>query len=634
MKKENQSLEQLILLKEDLLKKINKIQETSEGSDNEENSKKILDAIDKQRFYFLKNKPKVILDIKTGAIITNLHYINETYYINNGESKELVERIDSLKLEGYTKWNFLDQEYLVELIENKDFYLDKYLESEYGVCKNNDGYICGVYIYDTSYYNYDVPVHMIACSYELASEDYKINIEDDNKVYTKEEKLKMSLNLFIKNDLEPIFEDDEITNLYKSMYIEKPILLEKLNEIEKQIDELKTEVVLSSTFDYNTILLNYDIKSIDNSIIKYYKAIQSWIDDLFTKLQHFEDAKWDTIREFNICGLELSKRYEENPNLDQKENLLLKNRQAFLRKNLDIGMSNVKNKLLLVKNQADNLESRIEDINDSENSIELLADLEEEKRASFNFIAENTANIIKNTLLKVEHFETNKDFIKNIINLETKWRENYKVFKIKDKDELKFLSEEDGIEEVIYMSWFEDWKNKRYILEESFTKLIEYSIKTSKIMALDTLNILEKYSKNIDDFYKNERKNIYQKYAFVPGGDIQEKLEVESELYKKTSKFQSDLQNIIFKLDNVEDRIFLLKWSNSIIDLQVDEVLYFVRDKELNKISETILNQFADLKRNNIENYISDAKLYSEEKANREKQFNSLMYKMRKELMA
>ena len=297
-------------------------------------------------------------------------------------------------------------------------------------------------------------------------------------------------------------------------------------------------------------------------------------------------------------------------------------------------MSNVKNKLLLVKNQADNLESRIEDINDSENSIELLADLEEEKRASFNFIAENTANIIKNALLKVEHFETNKDFIKNIINLETKWRENYKVFKTKDKDELKFLSEEDGIEEAIYMSWFEDWKNKRYILEESFTKLIEYSIKTSKIIALDTLNILEKYSKNIDDFYKNERKNIYQKYAFVTGGDIQEKLEVESELYKKTSKFQSDLQNIIFKLDNVEDRIFLLKWSNSIIDLQVDEVLYFVRDKELNKISETILNQFADLKRNNIENYISDAKLYSEEKANREKQFNSLMYKMRKELMA
>ena len=679
MKKENQSLEQLILLKEDLLKKINKIQETCEGSDNEENSKKILnlnneklkltsqenklkkdlhtiqikldslnkkiddlssdglnkilDAIDNQRFYFFKNKPKVILDIKTGAIITNLDYIdNKTYYIEYSENKNIKKTMDNLELEGYTKWNFLDKEYLVELIENEDFYLHKYFESGHWVCED-DYSIRGITISNT-YSAYKYPVHMIACSYELASEDYEINIEDDNKVYTKEEKLKMSLNLFIKNDLEPIFEDDEITNLYKGMYIEKPILVEKLNEIEKQIDELKTEVVLSSTFDYNTILLNYDIKSIDNSIIKYYKAIQSWIDDLFTKLQHFEDAKWDTIREFNICGLELSKRYEENPNLDQKENLLLKNRQAFLRKNLDIGMNNVKNKLLLVKNQADNLESRIEDINDSENSIELLADLEEEKRASFNFIAENTANIIKNTLLKVEHFETNKDFIKNIINLETKWRENYKVFKTKDKDELKFLSEEDGIEEAIYMSWFEDWKNKRYILEESFTKLIEYSIKTSKIIALDTLNILEKYSKNIDDFYKNERKNIYQKYAFVTGGDIQEKLEVESELYKKTSKFQSDLQNIIFKLDNVEDRIFLLKWSNSIIDLQVDEVLYFVRDKELNKISETILNQFADLKRNNIENYISDAKLYSEEKANREKQFNSLMYKMRKELMA
>ena len=142
MKKENQSLEQLILLREDLLKKINKIQETCEGSDNEENSKKILDAIDKQRFYFFKNKPKVILDIKTGAIITNLDYIDDidkTYNLYDySHTKEIKERIDNLELEGYTKWNFLDKEYLEELIKNKDFYLQKYFESGYWVCKSNN----------------------------------------------------------------------------------------------------------------------------------------------------------------------------------------------------------------------------------------------------------------------------------------------------------------------------------------------------------------------------------------------------------------------------------------------------------------------------------------------------------------
>ena len=188
MKKENQSLEQLILLKEDLLKKINKIQETCEGSDNKENSKKILnlnneklkltsqenklkkdlhtiqikldslnkkiddlssdglnkilDAIDNQRFYFFKNKPKVILDIKTGAIITNLDYIDDidkTYNLYDySHTKEIKERIDNLELEGYTKWNFLDKEYLEELIKNKDFYLQKYFESGYWVCKSNN----------------------------------------------------------------------------------------------------------------------------------------------------------------------------------------------------------------------------------------------------------------------------------------------------------------------------------------------------------------------------------------------------------------------------------------------------------------------------------------------------------------
>lgn len=697
MNSDIQTLGDLIVLRENLLTQITDIQENYEGIDNatkvldlnneksellSKKSKiktdldtienrlvllnseinnlsiygidKLLDAVDKQRYYLFKNKPKIIMDIKTGVIFVNLDYFeykkkktdnssSSNQYYRYGDYETILGILKDLNCEGYKGWRLLELDYLDELMNDKEFQLSRhFIDDECWICTKNEEiyYICK----DGSGGN-GILGYLICCNDSIVDQSYRINIKENNKVYSRKEKLQMALNLFIDNDLEPIFEDEEITKLYRSIYIEKPILLNKLNEIQEKIDELQTEVLLSSTFDYNTILINYDINSIDSSIIKYYEAIQSWIDDLISKLQYFEDTKWDIIKEFNVCGLKLSRKYEDNAKLDKEENLLLKNRQTFLRKNIDLGMSSIKTKLLSVKNQADIVESRIEEINDSENSITLLAELEEEKRASFKFIAENTANIIKNALIKVEYFEANKDFVTNIINSESKWSENYKVFKTKDKEELKSLSEEDGVEEAIYMSWYQDWRNKKYILEKSFTELIKQGIKKSivsiikddnesKYMIEEVINILETYSENIDAFYKNERKNIHQKYAFEPSGDIQEKLKVESDLYKITSKFQSDLQNIIFKLDSAEERIFLLKWAEEIIDLQVNEVLFFVKDKEFNKISETILNQFADLKRSNIENYISDAQLYSQEKSNREKQFNSLMYKMRKELMA
>ena len=62
---------------------------------------------------------------------------------------------------------------------------------------------------------------------------------------------------------------------------------------------------------------NYDIEAINNSIIKYYKAVISWIDDLIQKLDYFQEQKKDIITEFNKIGLKLSKKYEENPNLSE-----------------------------------------------------------------------------------------------------------------------------------------------------------------------------------------------------------------------------------------------------------------------------------------------------------------------------
>ena len=304
-------------------------------------------------------------------------------------------------------------------------------------------------------------------------------------------------------------------------------------------------------------------------------------------------------------------------------------------------MVSVKNKLLAIKKQADDLEDKIDRINDGNNALYELALLEKEERVSFSFLAENTAMILKNAIVKVEYFQKNYDFVKASIEIWENWNEDYKVFKTTYNEEMKKFCEDDSIENELWSKWYEDWRKLRFAIETKLQPIIERGLKSvipvskqvKDSVPLLLIQALETYKNAIDKFYLEERKGIYQKFAFQAGGDLQDKFETESELYKRTAAFQSQLQDIIFNCSNTEDRIFILRWANDLLDIQIDEILTFVVDKDLQQISNNLLNEFSLLKQKNFSSYLMDVKAYSEEKYRREKEYNSLIFKMRKDLM-
>ena len=691
------SVNNLLLQRDELLGKIRSIEEMCEGIDNDNNAKKIaalnmdkadllakkncitielnsieqqlnninqeinnlsgagieriLNAIKKQRWYFFKNKPKVLMDRETGLLWPNLNYFNykknENIYYTLREAKHIVSE---LKIEDYSEWKIPSKNKIIKMIDDKSFPFQqgnshRIKEYYYWHCFDENGNKA----IDLDNYNMvnNTDSGLIPCCHKLVDNNYEKDIIKENNIYTEKEKLQFTLNIFINNGLQPIFNDEEITEFYKKIYIEKPLLLEKLNELQGQINEVQEEVLLSSTFDYNNLLIKYDINVINSSIIKYQEAVKLWIDDLMNKMKHYESVKSEVIRDCNVIGLTLSKKYEDSPNLTDDENSLLKERQSYFKKHFELGMSNVNSKLIAVKRQAQDIEDRIDEINNGNNAIKELALLENESRASFSFIAENTANIIKNALTKIEYFEKNRDFATLAVKVWDVWTEDYKVFKTAKKEELKNISEDDGIEKEVWEKWYVDWNNSRFVIEKQLHPLIQRGLKgeiiTNKVKANEDiksesiikiiLEILKEYKDKVDDFYIEERKGIYQKFAFQVGGDLQEKFEAESELFKITAAFQEKLQQVIFSVDKVEDKIFLLEWANNLTDLQIDEVLCFIKDRELSKISQDVLMEFADLKRKNYEKFISDAKAYSQELARREKEYNSLIFKMRKDLM-
>lgn len=638
------NLAALTAQREGLLKKIREIEEPGNGVE------KILEAIKNQRWYFIKNKPKILFDKSTGLLWANLHTFNYCeedgkYYDSPHKANDIINNY-SFEINGFRVPSCYE---LWQAVADKTipFHRDNdcnwsLLCRSYWACEYN-GSIC---IKDLESYGatskvrnpggFITEVAIFPCSdYLIQNSDYQEIINPDNPVYTEKERLQFTLDIFTKNELWPIFDDAEVTELYKQIYFEKPKLLAQLQELQTQINELQTVTLLSSEFDYTALLAKYDLKAIDASLIKYYQAVQQWCRELMEKVDYYEEQKASVIKDFNLISLKLSKKYEANSNLTEAENILLRDRQRFFQKNFSLGMNSVKTKILAVKKQADALEYRIDEIDEGENSLRELAELEQEKRASFAFLAENTAKIIKNALRKIEYFEAN-----NAIKIWENWTEGYRVFKTTYKEDMKHDCEDDGIEEEIWSAWYQDWQQLRYAIELKMQPVIERglcgSMPTNKEVKTSVpeqlIHILDDYKKQIDKFYKEERKGIYQKFAFQAGGNLQDKFETESSLYKFVAMFQSELQDIIFNCKNAEDRVWILNWANSLLDIQIDEVLKFVANNDLQKISHTILDEFAALKQKNYDIYLADAKAYSEEKARREKAYNSLIFKMRKDL--
>lgn len=648
------NLATLTAQREGLLKKIREI--AGSGNDVE----KILEAIKNQRWYFFKNKQKVFMDRNTGILWANLdYYPYNVEYSNEQEIKMAILKFAENNDTGFKKWRLPEFDEFCCIMNDKEFpFMKQRLYECWWVYQGKElGCWLGCGMYKMEYQGKGVVCwedfefiegRMIGCNpYNLPCTsclveglDYEKNVALENKVYTEKERLQFTLDLFTQNELVPIFNDEAITELYKKLYFEKPKLVEQLQELENQIKQLQTVTLLSSEFDYTALLAKYDLKAIDASLIKYYQAVQQWCRELMEKVDYYEEQKASVIKDFNLISLKLSKKYEANSNLTEAENTLLCDRQRFFQKNFSLGMNSVKTKLLAVKKQADALEYRIDEIDEGENSLRELAELEQEKRASFAFLAENTAKIIKNALRKIEYFEANHTFVMNAINIWENWTEGYRVFKTTYKEDMKHDCEDDGIEEEIWSACYQDWQQLRYAIELKMQPVIERGLRgsmpTNKEVKTSVpeqlIHILDDYKKQIDKFYKEERKGIYQKFAFQAGGDLQEKFETESSLYKFVAMLQSELQDIIFNCKNAEDRVWILNWANSLLDIQIDEVLKFVANNDLQKISHTILDEFAALKQKNYDIYLADAKAYSEEKARREKAYNSLIFKMRKDL--
>ena len=401
----------------DLSRKINEL--SGSGVD------RILNAIKNQRWFFFKNKPKVLMDRDTALLWASLQYFpygknnNGAEYNNTGEIQEIINSSNSNSIDSYNDWRIPTKFELWKMIEDKTFPFKsgdnwRIKTNRYWFVEYNNEFrwadldVSGLKIGDGG----STTSYLILCSSAVVPKDYEENISPANKVYSEKEKLLMTLNVFVTNGLEPIFNDAAITELFRQIYIVKPEVQRQLTEIQQQIERLNEVELISPKLDWLALKTKFDMGA-NASPVRYAESLKNLTEHLLEKFDDYTAEKSAALDEL----AKLSPPNELVPNVKSVRADLV----SFHDDALDLTATLLKTSGLM-----------------------RLTELVAETRPPFETVTELLTEKVRQVLLKVEFFELQPEFVRAAcaaLNQKFEFRSEYlRQFHIIDSAAQKVLA--------------------------------------------------------------------------------------------------------------------------------------------------------------------------------------------------
>ena len=474
------------------------------------------------------------------------------------------------------------------------------------------------------------------------------------------EKAKIILDFFIEQEWIPNFESflekfhnededdfkerlnaaqqqcDEYNRIFDAYY--KRIQLQKqLIDLESQIAELPESTpinVFTSDFDYQLDLNSYDLSAIQNSVWQYSQASQQWVDTLLNRIDEWENQHLNLVKNTVELNRELDKKFPVSINVTAEEKQLLESQLQHLKQRLNIGLTPLRSNLINLLSESQQLSSNLE----RTNTLVGLAQIEQQVRPSFTLLAEHSATLCTKTLKEMEWLDQSLDFVKAVVSVLSKSAESYLILVDKYQQDLMQIGLDNSIETEEIAKWFAEWRSERLLLLKQIQPLLDASLNKliDEQTVLDVLPCIEQYQNELDQFYLQKRLGIHTTYAFQPNGHRQEKLEKEQELTKLVHQFMQQLEKVIFNTKTTAQKIWLIRFSETWQLGVVNQITDFLAKEQLIERDDIVLIMSEELRKvqqQNLAACLQDAQSYSEALAQREKDVNTLIFKMRKALM-
>lgn len=641
-------------------------------------------AIEEQNWFTFKNKPFVVFDRRTGFLFPNFNHVKHVAYHEWNEVKKSYGPNDIEK----GRWEILSEIFYydektdrtkgsyffkqgshdLKLDYPKKFrgskatgiFISKHIDKLGQLKKIN--YITGFSINDSfswystgnyqNYLNHSVfPVLKVLNNPKLLP---------DHPSMIGREKSKIILNFFIDKGWMPIFEPfldqfhnesnddyqnrlsiakkecDEYNSIFE-IYYEKRQSEKKLLGLGLTYDDLSNAAVSNlgkMSYDFLVEIQNYNIDEINKSVWQYSFSAQKWLNSLLGKIDEWENDNLDLVKTALELKQELDKKITVSMNVTAEEKQLLESQLQQLKKRLDIGLTPLRSNLINLFSESQQISLNLE----RTNTLVGLAQIEQQLRPSFELLAEHTATLCTKTLKEMEWLDQSLDFVKAVVSVLRKSAEDYLILVDKYRLDLIQIGLDNSIESEEIAKWFAEWRSERLSLLKQFQPLLDAGLNKliDEQTVLDILPCIEQYQNELDQFYLQKRLGIHTTYAFQPNGHRQEKLEKEQELTKLVHQFMQQLEKVIFNTKTTAQKIWLIRFSEVWQQGMVNEITNFLAKEQLIERDDVVLIMSEELRKvqqQNLASCLQDAQSYSEALAQREKDVNTLIFKMRKALM-
>lgn len=473
-------------------------------------------------------------------------------------------------------------------------------------------------------------------------------------------KSKIILELFIQKEWIPCFEPfleqfhNEFYEAYQNrvneakkrcneyssifeIYYEKRCIEKKLLALGLTYDDMSNVTVSNVgkvSYDFLVEIQNYNIDEINKSVWQYSLSAQKWLNSLLGKIDEWENDNLDLVKTALELKQELDKKITVSMNVTAEEKQLLESQLQQLKKRLDIGLTSLRSNLINLFSESQQISLNLEQTN----TLVGLATIEQQLRPSFELLAEHTAILCTKTLKEMEWLDGSLDFVKTIVSVLRKSVEDYLILVDKYQQDLVQIGLDNSIEIEEITKWFAEWRSERLSLLKQILPLLDAGL--NKVIdentVLDVLPCIEQYRTELDQFYLQKRLGIHTTYAFQPNGHRQEKLEKEQEHTKLVHQFMQQLEKVIFNTKTTAQKIWLIRFSEVWQQGVVNEITDFLAKEQLierDDVVQIMSEELRKVQQQNLATCLQDAQSYSEALAQREKDVNTLIFKMRKALM-
>jgi hypothetical protein len=602
---------------------------------SEQAQKELLDGVSRQRWWFFKDKTDIAYDSHFGMLIPNLDVIT----LKNTSDK--VKHYGDLGGISKESWKKATTEYLASLAD--DFPWPEKLtvrfisyEGEVVVPRrsNNQSVMS-----ELSWMTRPSESMILNVCAVCANK----NLHPKVRNFSASEKAALVLEFFRNQGWQPIFNNSRCQQIYYAEF-KKSEYQERLQKVVALLKELLAQKqlaakpsLLSSTFDYRKLLANYDAKAIDASVWQFARATQQWTKQLLALLDEWSAQKQDILTTAQAINAALAEKLPLAQGLTEAEQSVLHARRTELQTRLNFTLEPLRSALMGFRQQAVDLEKVLKGLNGRPDSIALLTRVAQQPRPSFELLAEHTATLCMDTLQQLEWLEENQEVASKLVAEEKKWAAHYTVFIDKYQQDLYAQASHNNVERSEAQTWFGEWRRERLLLEQQWLPLAQAGLDKTLTpqTVLAVIDTLAQYQQALDKFYVDDRLGVHTKFAFIANGHRQEKLEKELELSKLSGRFMQQLQSHIFATGSSAEKIWLVRWADVWLRDNAEQVLNFLQNEHLlerGEISQLILTEMRQLQQRTLEACLQDAQHYSDALKKRDADYNSLMFKMRKEL--